>query len=418
MIYLLESIKAYEGTEDAPYSMNYLGRVYVRQKKFDQALKTHQQAYDISKKLDTKLDMTQSLVALGQAYLAKGDLDPAINAFKDAMVVGTPLNAMFEIKDAYEGLSKAYLLKNDYVNAFNFQNLLLSIKDTIYNVTTDKKLGTLQFGFDLDKKQGEVNLLTKDKELKEQAIKRQKLIRNSFIGGFIIVALFAGIFLKQRMRIAKEKKRSDELLLNILPAEVAEELKQKGSAEAQQIDEATVLFTDFKGFTQLSEKLTPKELIAEINECFSAFDHIMEKFGVEKIKTIGDAYMAAGGLPTPNKTHAFDTVNAALEIQNFMLNLKKQKEEAGKLFFEIRIGVHTGPVVAGIVGVKKFAYDIWGDTVNTASRMESSGEIGRVNVSGSTYELIKDKFKCEHRGKVKAKNKGEIDMYFVSTYNS
>ncbi|MBK7854998.1 MAG: hypothetical protein IPJ79_08910 [Bacteroidetes bacterium] len=187
------------------------------------------------------------------------------------------------------------------MEAYNYQSLLLSIKDTIYNINTDKKLGKLQFGFDLEKKQNEVNLLTKDKELKEQEIKRQKLVRNGFIGGFAVVLLFAGVFLKQRMRISKEKKRSDELLLNILPEEVAEELKEKGSADAQQIDEVTVLFTDFKGFTQLSEKLTPKELVAEINECFSVFDHIMQKHGVEKIKTIGDAYMAAGGLPTPNQ---------------------------------------------------------------------------------------------------------------------
>ncbi|MEY4110798.1 MAG: hypothetical protein RLZZ46_1153 [Bacteroidota bacterium] len=213
--------------------------------------------------------------------------------------------------------------------------------------------------------------------------------------------------------IRKEKERSDNLLLNILPAEVAEELKSKGSADAQQVDEVTVLFTDFKGFTQLSEKLSPKELVSEINECFSAFDHIMEKFGVEKIKTIGDAYMAAGGLPSANNTHAEDVVRAALEIQAYMHQHKAKKIAADELFFEIRIGVHTGPVVAGIVGVKKFQYDIWGDTVNTASRMESSGEVGKVNVSGSTYERIKNDFKCSYRGKIQAKGKGEIDMYFV-----
>jgi class 3 adenylate cyclase len=233
------------------------------------------------------------------------------------------------------------------------------------------------------------------------------------MGGFAIVLLFAGVFLTQRNRISKEKKRSEELLLNILPEEVAEELKEKGSAEAKQIDQVSVLFTDFKGFTQLSEKLTPKELVTEIDTCFRAFDHIMQKYGVEKIKTIGDAYMAAGGLPVPNTTHAVDVVNAALDIQKFMHEHKAEREAAGKLFFEIRIGVHTGPVVAGIVGVKKFAYDIWGDAVNTASRMESSGEVGKVNISGVTYELVKDKFKCSHRGKISAKNKGEIDMYFV-----
>ena len=220
---------------------------------------------------------------------------------------------------------------------------------------------------------------------------------------------------KQKAVVEKEKKRSDDLLLNILPQEVADELKEKGSAEARLIDEVTILFTDFKGFTQLSDKLTPKELVGEINECFSAFDHIMGKYGVEKIKTIGDAYMAAGGLPTSNTTHAIDVLNAAIAIQRYMYEYNTKKAAEGKLLFEIRIGVHSGPVVAGIVGVKKFAYDIWGDTVNTASRMESSGEVGKINISGATYELIKDKIICSRRGKVFAKGKGEIEMYFVES---
>jgi class 3 adenylate cyclase len=202
-------------------------------------------------------------------------------------------------------------------------------------------------------------------------------------------------------------------LLNILPSAVAEELKEKGSAEAKLIDEVTVIFTDFKGFTQLSERLSPKALVAEINACFSKFDLIMEKYGVEKIKTIGDSYMAVGGLPNANHTHAKDVVNAALEIQNYMSEHKSKREISGELYFEIRIGVHTGPVVAGIVGVKKFQYDIWGDTVNTASRMESSGEAGKVNISETTYEKVKNDFNCVFRGEIAAKGKGMLKMYFV-----
>lgn len=218
---------------------------------------------------------------------------------------------------------------------------------------------------------------------------------------------------QQNIIVEKEKKRSDELLLNILPEEVAEELKAKGSAEAKYYDEVTVLFTDFIDFTQLSEKLVPKDLVAEINACFSAFDLIMQRHGVEKIKTVGDAYMAVGGLPTANATHATDVVNAALDIQAFMRDHKANKRSAGEPFFEVRIGAHTGPVVAGIVGIKKFQYDIWGDTVNTASRMESSAEAGKINISGTTYALVSTAFACTYRGKVQAKGKGEIDMYFV-----
>ncbi len=218
---------------------------------------------------------------------------------------------------------------------------------------------------------------------------------------------------QRTQELTSEKKKSDDLLLNILPEEVAKELKSNGSAEAKQFDDVTVLFTDFKDFTQLSEKMTPKELVEEIHICFMTFDNIMEKFGLEKIKTIGDSYMCAGGLPVANKTHASDVVGAGLEIQHFIAQRVNERTALGKEPFQIRIGIHTGPVVAGIVGIKKFAYDIWGDTVNTASRMESSGEVGKVNISKSTYDLVKDKFNCVYRGKIQAKNKGEFDMYFV-----
>jgi len=210
------------------------------------------------------------------------------------------------------------------------------------------------------------------------------------------------------------KRKSDALLLNILPVETAKELKEKGFAQAKYFDSVTVLFTDFKGFTQISEVLSPQELVAEIDECFSAFDSIMDKFGVEKIKTIGDAYMAAGGLPVPNTTHALDIVEAAIEIEKAMSSIKERKKAEGKPFFEIRIGIHTGPVVAGIVGKRKFQYDIWGDAVNIASRMESSGEVGKINISEATYNVVKDSYTCEYRGEIEAKGKGKVKMYFLN----
>jgi class 3 adenylate cyclase len=213
-------------------------------------------------------------------------------------------------------------------------------------------------------------------------------------------------------RYVKEINQSNikinNLLLNILPADVAEELKDKGAAQAKLFDNVTVLFTDFVGFTQVSEKLSPKELVAEIHTYYTAFDKIMEKHGLEKIKTIGDSYLAICGLPLSNENHAKQAVLASIDILEFM---NHHEMEGGK--FNIRIGINSGSVVAGIVGVRKFAYDIWGDTVNTASRMESNGAVGKINISETTYKLVKDHFNCSYRGKVKAKNKGEIDMYFV-----
>jgi adenylate cyclase len=217
----------------------------------------------------------------------------------------------------------------------------------------------------------------------------------------------------QKAIVEMERKKSDNLLLNILPEETATELKETGKATPKSYEMVTVLFTDFKGFTNIAEKMTAEQVIQELDHCFLAFDQIIDKYDLEKIKTIGDAYMCAGGVPVANATNPQDAVAAGLEMQAFMEQWQKEKKAKNEPYFELRLGIHTGKVVAGVVGNRKFAYDIWGDAVNIASRMESSGEAGKVNISGTTYELVKDKFKATHRGKIAAKNKGEIDMYFV-----
>ena len=215
---------------------------------------------------------------------------------------------------------------------------------------------------------------------------------------------------KQHDELKTEKKKSDDLLRNILPEEIAEELKEKGSSDARYFDHVSVLFTDFVAFTKAGERMTPQELVNELHACFKAFDGICSKYNIEKIKTIGDAYLAVCGLPVADEEHAENMVRAAQEILQFMI---ARKQELGDKTFEIRIGIHSGAVVAGIVGVKKFAYDIWGDTVNTAARMEQNSEAGKINISETTYEMVKDKFECSYRGQITAKNKGELKMYFV-----
>ena len=216
------------------------------------------------------------------------------------------------------------------------------------------------------------------------------------------------------MELQREKKRSDELLLNMLPSDIVAELKKSGKAKPRVYSCASVLFADIKDFTQWSEKLEPTTLIDTLQELFSAFDDVLQQNFIEKIKTIGDAYMCAGGLPMPNHSHPFDIVLAAFGLQNAVRALDEKRARAGGDPWLMRIGIHTGPVVTGVVGKTRTVYDIWGDSVNTASRLESACEPGKINISKTTYDVIKDYFECEYRGKIPAKHKGEIDMYFVN----
>ena len=220
---------------------------------------------------------------------------------------------------------------------------------------------------------------------------------------------------KQKEIIEAAKLQSDSLLLNILPGEIADELKKFGKSYARKHDQVSVLFADIKGFTSIAEKLTPVKLVTQLDEVFGAFDNIIAKHGMEKIKTIGDAYMCACGLPLADNENAIKSVNAALDMQQFIKGFGAANKIQNLPVFEIRIGIHTGPLVAGVVGLKKFAYDIWGDAVNLASQMEQHSEPGKVNISGETYSLVKNSFNCTYRGKIETKSKGEVDMYFVDS---
>ncbi len=269
--------------------------------------------------------------------------------------------------------------------------------------------------------QAETELLVQqEKTLREREKAQTRL--TAIAGGLAVLFLLILYVLGRRSkaRIERQKKlvelereRSDELLFNILPKTIGEELKEYGKARARKFDQVSVLFSDFKNFTKISEALSPEELVEEIDRCFKGFDFIISQYPeIEKIKTIGDAYMCACGLNGDN-TMPDNLIRAAIEMQEFLQEQKLERMRLGKPYFEARIGIHTGPVVAGVVGVNKFAYDIWGDTVNIASRMESQCEEGRINISESTYNLVRYTFECSYRGKLEAKNKGAIDMYYV-----
>jgi len=218
----------------------------------------------------------------------------------------------------------------------------------------------------------------------------------------------------QSKKLEEEQQKSEELLLNILPKEVGSQLKSKGEARPRNYKFATVLFLDFVAFSKLAKELSPKDLVNILDSYFKRFDDIVSKHHLEKIKTIGDAYMCAGGLPLSNKSNPFDMVVAAFEMQECVNSLITETKTPEGLEWNCRIGIHTGPLIAGVVGKKKYMYDIWGDTVNVAARMQQEGEIGRLNISGTTYEYIKDYFDCEYRGKIQIKNADKTDMYFVN----
>lgn len=415
-----KSLKAYKGSDSYPYALMNIGKLYAKRKEYPLALQYLQEAYNSAKNLDARLDMTKSLIELGDTYYQQGDKKNALQYYTYAEALGVDIGAKSLIKSAYEGLAKTYADQKDFTNAYRYEKLYSTIKDTLYNNESDKKLDRLQFEFDIEKKQGEINLLTKDKALQEVNIKRQKLTRNALIGGLTLAMIIAVIIyrnyrnkLKTNKILDEQKTEIETLLLNILPADVAQELQKHGVATARYYERASVLFTDIKSFSKLADELSPQEVVTELNECFIAFDEIIEKYNLEKIKTIGDSYMCAGGIPRVDDAHILNIVKASLEIQNFIIDRNVQRKSENLPPWDIRIGINTGPLVAGVVGKKKYAYDIWGGTVNIASRMESNGEAGRVNISEATYELIKHKYACTHRGKIFAKNIGEIDMYFI-----
>lgn len=384
---------------------------------FREAEESYREAAMLADEVSNETELANILANLADNLVKQKRYKEAMLNAQRALEIGQNNGHAEAVLRASEKLYLAYKGLGRPTDALEMYELYTALEDSIRNEENMRQLMRQQYEHDYAEKETALRFEQEKKDaLAKEQLQRKNLQRNALLGGLALTLLLAVVFLTQRNRIGKEKARSEELLLNILPEETAEELKIKGSAEARLIESVSVLFTDFKGFTSMSELLSPQELVRNLHECFSAFDHILEKYGIEKIKTIGDAYMAAGGLPTPTDDHAAKVVEAALEMCDFVEAGKASKQADGQPFFEIRIGIHTGPIVAGIVGVKKFQYDIWGDTVNTASRMESSGEVGRVNISQATYDLIKGstEFKFESRGKIAAKGKGEMQMWFVS----
>ncbi|MFN0032296.1 MAG: adenylate/guanylate cyclase domain-containing protein [Flavobacteriales bacterium] len=389
---------------------------------FYEALRSVEQRQDYESMMDLKRN-------IGVLERERENYKDALHIFREYGELAKSHDDLQRIENSERNLADVFLKMDEVDSAYQHLLIYNTLHDSIVSIERVKSIAEMQEKYESVKKEKEIDELkvkNLDAALKNEKVKRT---RNAmYAGAGLLLITLGSLFMRYRhIRknrnelllkndiIAREKQRSDDLLKNILPNEVAEELKEHGKALAQDFECVTILFSDFKGFTSMSERLSASELVGELDICFQAFDHIVTQYGLEKIKTIGDAYMAVGGLPNRAQHNALNAILAAIDMQEFIGQRKVELTNKGWLAFDMRMGLHSGPVVAGVVGVKKFQYDVWGDSVNTASRMESSGEVGMVNISGATYELIKDEpiLEFEYRGKVQAKGKGEMDMYFV-----
>jgi len=386
LFYFEESRKIFHALKSEigiAYNLGNLGLVYAKKNENKKAENNLNKAIKVLTKLGDYYPICVYLGAISEIYKKKGFDKKALIYATRSLNLAKKYGLKEQISTANLKISGIYEQEGEILKSFNYYKDYIKYKDSINSVKLVQKMANMRTSYELSKKQLEVDLLNHQK-------KTQKIIEH-------------------------EKNRSDNLLLNILPEETAFELKENGVVKPKKFDSVTVLFTDFKGFTQYSEMLSPEELVKSIDFYFSNFDRIIEKYGLEKIKTVGDSYMCAGGLPFPTTDHALKITQAAFEIIQFV---KKAKESnKNKLTtFDIRLGINTGPVVAGVVGIKKFSYDIWGDTVNVASRMETASETGKINISENTFNLIKNDFKCTYRGSIKVKNRGFLKMYFINNH--
>jgi adenylate cyclase len=407
---------------------NNIGSIYIELGMADSAYIYLKRGTDISFGRGDKFDISESYLNMGKYYKFIKNFNKAIEFFNNALDLAEQIGAPELIKDASENISLAYAQSGMYREAYESYIRFKKISDELYNEDKIKKITQLEIQNVFDKKEEEKEYIQKQREIVQNAkMKRQSIISYASAIGFVLMlALLYVVYrnynnkkkanlllLKQKEELDFEKKKSDKLLLNVLPVQIAEELKRNGKAIARQYEHVSILFTDFKGFTKLCEQMSPIELINQLDEFFEVIDTIIEKNKIEKIKTAGDSYMCAGGVPDPNRSNPIDAVLTGLEIQAYMNSVNEKMSASNKPLWLLRVGIHTGNVVAGVIGKNKFAYDIWGDTVNVASRLEAACEPGKINISGDTHNFIRNYFECTYRGEIDAKNKGKVDMYFV-----
>ena len=404
------------------YTLGSIGMIYAEEKKYTLAKKNINQAITILEESKDYSPISEFLISMADIYAIQNDFPTSFSYASRSLELAQKYGLKKQISESNLKLSELYEQAGDLPESFKYFKSYVIYKDSVNNLNIEavQQMADIRTDFEIQKKQDEIGILEKEKEIVLLREKRRKVFNYASTSATILILLLA-LSTYRRFRFAKktnliieeEKNRSQKLLLNILPKKTAIELIHKGKVQAKKFSSVSVMFTDFKDFTQHSHNLSPEELVSSVDFYYSKFDEIIEKYGLEKIKTIGDAYMCAGGLPFPTIDHADKIIQAAFEIADFMEKSKKSKEKHIS-HFDIRIGINSGPVVAGVVGTTKFAYDIWGDTVNVASRMEGMSVPGKINISENTCKLVKYKYDCEYRGEFEVKNKGMMKMYFVS----
>ncbi|XVJ67458.1 MAG: adenylate/guanylate cyclase domain-containing protein [Lacibacter sp.] len=387
------------------YNMGNLGMVYAQLGNSKLAEQTINTSIKMLEEQEDYSPVCTYLLSMSSIYEQKKVFPAAFSYAQRSLQLALAYNLKEERSKANEQLSILYEKTGNKEQALMYYKEFIRYRDSVNNLNAVQQMADLRTDYEVSKKQVEVDLLHQQKK------NQRNILISLVVILFLTIVILTALFRFYKI-ISREKQRSEKLLLNILPAATAAELKAKGSVEAVKFDEVTVLFTDFVQFSKRAEHIAPEVLVKSIDAYFRKFDEITTAFGLEKIKTVGDAYMCAGGLPTINQTHATDVVAAALQMNAFVQ--ESLSREDGLAHFEIRIGIHSGPVIAGIVGIKKWQYDIWGDTVNIASRMESAGVPGKVNCSESTMQLIQQHYTCEYRGEIEVKNRGSLQMYFIT----
>lgn len=404
--------------------LNNVGSIFRREGRHDTALSYFFRALDIQARIHDLEGLADGYNDIGTTYSQMGRYDDAFTYLQKGLEVADSISLRDDVRYAYASLAATYDSLGNFQEALRYYRMEQEIAELILQEEVQRRLDMLDILNENQAQKEEIMSLQLAEANRKVEIRQQKEIAIG-IGAAVLIVFGVGVWRIRTRRaqarelarkntlIEGEKQRAEALLLNILPESIAEELKSAGKAAARELDHVTVMFVDFVGFSRYAAGRSPREVVQNLQVCFEAFDRIVAEYGLEKIKTIGDAYMCAAGVPQPFPDQACQAVRAALRMQQFMKAWQAEQEALGEPAFRARIGLHTGPVVAGVVGLHKFTYDIWGDTVNIASRMESAGEPGRVNISRTTYEQVKHYFICRPRGKVEVKHLGEIEMYYA-----